>query len=58
MIFGLPCPGDLLHNFALVAKPDFALGQLGQERTPAPLSNEFVDVGDHLDRKDDVGSFR
>jgi hypothetical protein len=48
VIFGLPRAGDVLQDFALKAELDLALGQLGQERTPASLADEFVDAGDDI----------
>jgi len=39
-----------------VAKLDFPLSQLRQERTPSPFANQLVDVGNHVNRKKDMRS--
>jgi hypothetical protein len=39
-----------------VAELDFALGELGQERTSSPFADQLVDAGSHVNRKDDVRS--
>jgi hypothetical protein len=54
VIFGFPCTGSFAQHFALAAEFNLALRQLGYKRTPAPLADEFVDVGNQFDRKDDV----
>lgn len=54
VIFGLPCTGSFAQHFTLAAEFDLALRQLGYERTPAPFADQFVNVGNQLDRKDDV----
>ena len=56
MIFGFPCSGSFLQDVALAAKLNFALSQLGEKRTPASLADEFVDIGNHVNRQNDVGS--
>jgi hypothetical protein len=56
VVFGLPRSGGFPQDLALPAELDFALGQLGQERAPAVLADQLIDVGDHVNRKDDVRS--
>lgn len=56
MILGFPGSGSFLQDVALAAKLNFALSQLGEKRTPASLTDEFVDIGNDVNRQNDVGS--
>jgi hypothetical protein len=47
MILVLPRPLGGSQCLALLAALDFVAGCLCQERTPAALADEFVDVGEH-----------
>jgi len=56
VVLGFPCSGGFAQHFALAAELDLALSQLGEKRTSAPLADEFVDVGNQVNRQDDMGS--
>jgi hypothetical protein len=56
MIFVLPRSFGISQGVALLAALDFVAGYLCQERTPAALADEFIDAGNHFERKDDVRS--
>jgi len=56
MVFVLPCSLGGAQSVALLAALDFIASHFGQKRTPAALADELVDVGNQVNRKDDVGS--
>lgn len=51
MIFVFPCPFGGEQRFKLLTTLDFVAGYFRQERTSASLSDEFVDVGYHVNGK-------
>ena len=55
MILVLPRAGRLAKSFALAADHDLATGHFGEKRTSASFADQLVDIGDQIDRKDDVG---
>ena len=51
MIFGFPGSGGFPQDFTPPANLDLALGQLCQERTSRTFADQFVDAGNHVNRK-------
>ena len=56
VVFGLPCAGSFAQNFPLAANLDLTLAEFGQERTPAPLAYDLVDICNQVNRQDYVCS--
>jgi hypothetical protein len=56
MIFILPRSFGGAKGIALLATLDFVAGHLGQERTAASLADQLVDVGNYVNRKDNMRS--
>lgn len=56
VVLGVPCSGGFPQHFALAAELDLALGQLGQERTPAPLADKLIYLVNNINRQDDMRS--
>lgn len=56
MIFVLPRSGRFSEGITLLPTLDFFARYLRQEGTAATPTGEFVDVGNHVNRQDDVRS--
>jgi|HubBroStandDraft_1064217.scaffolds.fasta_scaffold2387887_2 hypothetical protein len=56
MILILPCAFGCAKGIALLATLDFIARHLRQECTAAALADQFVDVGNYVNRKDDMRS--
>jgi hypothetical protein len=56
MILILPGPRGVAKSLALAANHDLATGNFGKKRTSSPLADQFVDIGNQIDRKNNVGS--
>ena len=56
MILVFPSPRSVSKSLALAADHNLAAGDFSEERTPAPLADQFVDFGDQIDGEDDMGS--
>ncbi len=54
MVLIFPRSRGVPKSFALAADLDFATGHFRQEGAPPPLADQLVDVGDQVDRQDDV----
>jgi hypothetical protein len=56
MVLILPSPGSVAKSLALATNHDLATGHFGEKRTSASLADQFVDIGNQIDREDDVCS--
>src|ERR1700683_2999630 len=56
MIFVFPRPRRFAQRLALLASLNLIARNVGEERTTPPLANQLVDVGDQVNRKNDVRS--
>ena len=56
MIFVFPRSPGGAQSITLPATLDFVAGDLGQECTSATFADEFVDVGDQINREYDMRS--
>jgi hypothetical protein len=52
----LTSTGRSPQGFTLLTALDFVAGDLSQERAPAPLADQLIDVGNQIDGKNDVRS--
>src|SRR5580658_9584209 len=56
MLFVRPGSGRRPQSFALAAELDLALSEFRQKRTPPPLADQLIDVGNHIHGKNNMRS--
>jgi len=56
MVFVFPSSVGGPQRIALLTTLNFVAGDLNEERTAAPFPDEFVDVGNDVNRQDDMRS--
>ncbi len=56
MILVFPSSSSLAQRLALLAALNLLPSNLSEERTPSSLADQLINVGNHINRKNDVRS--